>query len=66
MSFIEGLCLVAIGAAMVELHDNQRFERQGAAFVATPATAAKPVRAAGEVRIPESASSRKISEGGYR
>ena len=66
MSFIEGVCLVAIGAAMVELHDNQRFGRQGSAFVATLAAAAKPGRAAGDVRFAEIARRRETSESVYR
>ena len=29
LSFIEGVCLVAMGVAMVELHDGQRLGRPG-------------------------------------
>jgi hypothetical protein len=47
VSIIEGLCLVAIGAAMVELHDSQRFARSGFSPAAL-ATAAKPAAGAGE------------------
>jgi hypothetical protein len=50
LSFIEGVCLVAIGMAMVELHDGQRFSRPGMNSGTTLATGAKPA-AGGLVRL---------------
>jgi len=47
VSFIEGLCLVAIGFAMVELHDSQRAGRAGLQPGAALAMAAKPAAVAG-------------------
>ena len=41
VSFVEGLCLVAAGVAMVELHDSQRVARPASEPVAGLATAAK-------------------------
>ena len=46
LSFVEGVCLVAIGVAMVELQDGHRFARQGISPSATVAVAAKPAAAA--------------------
>lgn len=54
VSLIEGLCLVAIGAAMVEIHDNHRFARAGNAPAAGLATAAKPAAVAAPKRLPDS------------
>ena len=54
VSLIEGLCLVAIGAAMVEIHDNHRFPRAGNAPAAGLATAAKPAAVAVPERLPDS------------
>jgi hypothetical protein len=51
-SFVEGLCLVAIGVAMVELHDGRRIGRPGIRSETTLATAAKPAAAAGLARSP--------------
>jgi len=50
LSLIEGLCLVAIGATMVELHDNHRFARPGFPPAAALTPAAKPAAGAGEAR----------------
>ena len=49
LSFIEGLCLVAIGATMVELHDSYRSGRSAIRPESALVTAAKPA-AAGDVR----------------
>jgi hypothetical protein len=46
LSFVEGVCLVAIGVAMVELQDGHRFARPGITPGATVAVAAKPAAAA--------------------
>ena len=46
LSFIEGLCLVAIGVAMVELQDGHRFARPGTGGEASGATAVKSAAAA--------------------
>lgn len=48
MSFMEGVCLVAIGVAMVELKDGHRFARPPGIYpgVAALAVAAKPAAAA--------------------
>ena len=54
LSFIEGLCLVAIGATMVELHDSQRLARTGIPPETALATAARPAAAASQVRSKES------------
>jgi len=40
VNLIEGLCIVAIGFAMVELHDSQRVARPASEPVAGLATAA--------------------------
>jgi len=46
MSIMEGICLVAIGVAMVELKDGHRFARPGISpGMAALATAAKPATA---------------------
>jgi hypothetical protein len=50
LSFIEGVCLVAIGVAMVELQDGHRFERTGNHSGSALATAAKPAAASGAER----------------
>ena len=64
-SLIEGLCLVAIGAAVVELHDgNHRFARPVIPSATAPATAAKPTAAAGQVRSPDTVNA--LSTAGYR
>ena len=49
VGLIEGLCLVAAGVAMVELHDSQRAGRFGNPSVAV-ATPAKPAAVATTVR----------------
>ena len=52
MSVMEGICLVAIGVAMVELKDGHRFARAGVTpGVAALATAAKPASASGAERL---------------
>ncbi len=48
MSVMEGVCLVAIGVAMVELKDGHRFARPG---VAALATTAKPATASSAERL---------------
>jgi hypothetical protein len=50
LSFIEGVCLVAIGVAMVELQDGHRFERTGIHSGSALATATKPAAASGAER----------------
>jgi hypothetical protein len=64
LSFIEALCLVAIGATMVELHDTRRFARPGPLDATALATAAKPAAGAAEVRSTETANA--IPNAGYR
>jgi hypothetical protein len=51
VSFIEAVCLVVIGVAMVELHDGQRHGRQGMQFAAAPAMAAKSAALADPARM---------------
>ena len=52
MSVMEGICLVAIGVAMVELKDGHRFARPGISpDVAALATAAKPATASSAERL---------------
>jgi len=55
LSLVEALCLVAVGAAMVELHDSRRFARQGTSLTAALAKAAEPATDAGEGRSTETA-----------
>ena len=64
LSFIEALCLVAIGATMVELHDTRRFARPSTPDATALATAAKPAAGAGEARSTEPASG--IPNAGHR
>ena len=64
LSFIEGLCLVAIGATMVELHDSHRLARTGIPPETALATAAKPAAAASQGLSMES--SKLISDAVYR
>lgn len=52
MSVMEGICLVAIGVAMVELKDGHRFARPGIGTDVTAlATAAKPATASSAERL---------------
>ena len=50
ITLIEAVCLVAIGATVVELHDSHRFARTGTLPETAMATAAKPAAAAGQPR----------------
>ena len=50
IGIIEGLCLVAAGVAMVELHDSQRTGRPGTQSGVALATAASPAAVAGTAR----------------
>jgi len=50
LTFIEAVCLVAIGATVVELHDGHRFGRTAIRPESALATAAKPAVVAGQVR----------------
>jgi len=52
VSFVEAACLVAIGVAMVELHDGNRLRRPGVQSPAALAAAAKPA-VAGPARAPD-------------
>ena len=65
MSLIEGLCLVAIGAAMVELHDSHRFARPEILPAAALARPAQPAGGAGEARSPD-VSNGMSARAGYR
>ena len=56
LSFIEAVCLVAIGATVVELHDGHRFGRTAIRPESALATAAKPAVVAGQVRPKEASS----------
>jgi len=60
VNLIEGLCIVAIGFAMVELHDSQRAGRPGSHPGAVLATAAKPAAVARPVRLQDVADIRPI------
>lgn len=52
MSIMEGICLVAIGVAMVELKDGHRFARPGISpGLAALATSAKPANSGGAERL---------------
>ena len=52
MSVMEGICLVAIGVAMVELKDGHRFARPGISpGLAALATSAKPATSASAERL---------------
>ena len=64
LSFIEVLCLAAIGTAMVELHDNHRFMRPGSSPATALATAAKPAADAGGARSPDVVNA--VSTSSYR
>lgn len=64
LSFLEGLCLVAIGVAMVELQGGQRAGRPEMNAGTALATAAKPAAAAGSVRLHEAMS--LTQKEGYR
>lgn len=50
LSFVEAVCLVAIGATVVELHDGHRFGRTAIRPESALATAAKPAVVAGQIR----------------